>query len=99
MNTKKEIRRKFREAVFKRDQYICQVCGTKRAENELDAHHITNRDEMPNGGYIPENGITVCKDICHLKVEQFHISEGQSWIEGLHPNDLYLKIGSLNLMI
>jgi len=49
---------------------------------------------MPNGGYVKENGITVCKEDCHLKVEMFHISEGTEWSEGLHPDDLYRMIGS-----
>lgn len=33
----------------------------ERAERDLDAHHITDRNEMPNGGYVPENGISLCK--------------------------------------
>ena len=91
---KKEIREKFKVEVFKRDKHICQVCKTKRDESLLDAHHITDRSEMSNGGYVKENGITVCKENCHFLVEMFHISEGESWEEGLHPNDLYTLIGS-----
>ena len=41
-----------------------------------------------------ENGITVCKDECHMAVEQFHITQGDWWEEGLHPNDLYKLINS-----
>ena len=33
----------------------------------------------------------MCKEDCHFKVEQFHINEGESWEEGLHPDDLYKK--------
>lgn len=29
-----------------------------------------------------------------MKVEQFHISGGAKWEEGLHPDDLYRMIGS-----
>ena len=29
-----------------------------------------------------------------MKVEAFHISSGESWNEGLHPDDLYNKINS-----
>jgi hypothetical protein len=36
----------------------------------------------------------VCEDPCHIQVEQFHISGGEFWEAGLHPNDLYQKIGS-----
>ena len=59
----------------------------------LDAHHITDRSEMPNGGYVHENGIALCPE-CHIKAEKFHQTNGQDWEQGFHPNDLYLKIGS-----
>ena len=95
MGNKKQIRENFRNSVFKRDKNTCQVCGKKHSNTEgLDAHHIKDRSEMPNGGYVKENGITVCKENCHFKVEQFHINEGESWVEGLHPDDLYKKINS-----
>lgn len=71
------------------------MCKKKHIDpNGLNAHHITDRNEMPNGGYVKENGITVCEDECHLRVEQFHISGGTKWEEGLHPDDLYKMIGS-----
>ena len=53
---KKLIREQFRDAVFKRDDYKCQHCGEDvgpvLANQYLDAHHITDRNEMPNGGYV-----------------------------------------------
>jgi len=58
---------------------------------ELDAHHISDRNLMPNKGYVIENGITVCSD-CHLKVEQFHIKGVCT--EGHYPEDLYRLIHS-----
>jgi 5-methylcytosine-specific restriction endonuclease McrA len=91
---KKDIRKNFRDSVFKRDKNICQVCKNKKDIQDLDAHHITDRSQMPNGGYVKENGITVCKKDCHFKVELFHITEGEEWNEGLHPDDLYKIIGS-----
>lgn len=95
MMTKKNIRRKFREEVFSRDGK-CMVCNNPIQNNhdEFDSHHITDRNEMPNGGYVKENGITVCKGFCHMQVEWFHIQDGNDWKENLHPNDLYKKIGS-----
>ena len=90
---KKEIRRKFKESVFKRDGK-CMVCGEPIGTFDMDAHHITDRNEMPNGGYVLENGITVCAGGCHYKVEKFHITSGEEWVEGLHPNDLYDMINS-----
>jgi len=112
-SNKKEIRKKFKEDVFKRDKCTCKQCGfhyTKdEAEKYLDAHHITDRSDMPNGGYVKENGISLCKyhqpnrvelqshfedDSCHMKAEKFHITKGKEWEPGMHPNDLYKIIGS-----
>ncbi|WP_299461640.1 HNH endonuclease signature motif containing protein [uncultured Microscilla sp.] len=84
------MRNRFRNEVFERDGHTCAFCDN--TEN-LDAHHITDRSEMPNGGYVKENGITLCPTH-HLLAEQFHISGGESWEESMHPNDLYHKIGT-----
>lgn len=91
MSKKKEIRNHFRESVFTRDSHKCKVCGC--SDKPLDAHHICDRNEIPNGGYIPENGISLCPD-CHLKAEKFHISKGTSFEEGYHPDQLYALISS-----
>jgi 5-methylcytosine-specific restriction endonuclease McrA len=97
---KKLLRSQFRKNVFKRDKYKCRCCGKDgydRQENPvlgkipLDAHHITNRQEIINGGFVPENGISVCDD-CHLKAEAFW-STGKP-LEGFSPTDLYNLIGS-----
>lgn len=90
---KKAVRDAFRSSVFKRDGYRCRMCGVVPANGDegLDAHHITDRNELPNGGYVKENGISLC-DECHLKAEHFH-STGVSY-HGYSPEDLYSKIGS-----
>lgn len=95
MSTKKEVRKQFREAVFARDGHKCRTCGLPSPDDSLlDAHHIIDRNEMPNGGYVVEDGISLCKIICHLKAEKFHITEGKEWEEGFHPDDLFKLIGS-----
>jgi hypothetical protein len=106
MSTKKEIRRNFRNDTFERDEYCCKICGLgpiyESPESIFDAHHITDRHDMPNGGYVKENGITLCKynedgleeDSCHMKAERFHISGGVEWESNMHPEDLYKLIGS-----
>ena len=33
---KKQIREDFRQSVFKRDNFTCKVCNTKRSVDELD---------------------------------------------------------------
>lgn len=97
-STKKSIRNSFRNAVFERDCYRCIICGFQSseaaAEQEIDAHHIVDRHAMPEGGYVKENGITLCKQgkNCHLQAEQFHITG--TAIPGLSPDDLYKKIHS-----
>jgi len=92
---KKLIRKAFRDACYKRDKYSCAMCPFKsspdKAEQELDAHHITDRNEIPNGGYVKENGISLCAE-CHVKAEIFH-STGTAH-PGYSPEDLYSKINS-----
>lgn len=93
MKKKQLIRLRFRLGVFERDKFTCKTCDTPGTEETLDAHHITDRNEMPNGGYILENGITLCED-CHKKAEVFHSSRKTEWEEGYHPDDLYKLIDS-----
>lgn len=87
---KKKTREAFRAAVFSRDGNKCRVCG---ATGKLDAHHITDRNEMPNGGYVQENGISLCEP-CHEKAEVWHSSGKTKSEEGFKPEDLYSLIGS-----
>lgn len=68
MKKKHVIRENFRNAVFGRDNNKCAVCGR---EDNLDAHHIISRDIMPNGGYVKENGISLCEE-CHIKAETMY---------------------------
>ncbi len=94
-NKKKLIREAFRNACFKRDGYKCAMCPFKsskdKAEQELDAHHITDRNLLPNGGYVSQNGISLCEP-CHIKAEIFH-STGTAH-PGYSVEDLYKKINS-----
>ena len=63
MNDKKIIREHFRELVFKRDKYKCVVPHCNK--DAVDAHHIIERalwnDEKEMGGYIVDNGASVCE--------------------------------------
>jgi 5-methylcytosine-specific restriction endonuclease McrA len=92
---KKQIRKAFRDACYKRDGFRCAMCNLKsskdNAEKDLDAHHITDRNLLPNGGYVVENGISLCEE-CHKKAEVFH-STGTP-IEGYSVDDLYKKVNS-----
>lgn len=90
---KKKIRDRFRNAVFDRDVNTCRGCGWKVFTDGifLDAHHITDRNLMPNGGYVKENGISLCNE-CHRKAEVFH--KTGTALPGWAPNDLYVMIGT-----
>jgi len=65
--------------------------GKDNAINELDAHHITDRNLIPHGGYVKENGISLCPE-CHIKAEVYH-STGTA-VAGYAPDDLYKAINS-----
>ena len=107
---KKKIRNNFRNSVFKRDRYKCVLCGlqsTKElAHTVLDAHHITPREDMPNGGYVKENGISLCdpsklggsfSEGCHFKAESVLKNRDLIHDPSYHnysPQQLYLHIGS-----
>lgn len=68
------------------------MCGSPASgDNLLDAHHITDRNLMPNGGYVKENGISLCPPH-HENAEVFH-STGTP-LPGWAPDDLYEAIGS-----
>lgn len=90
---KKKTRQTFRNAVFSRDKHRCRVCNWALFDGELklDAHHITDRNLMPGGGYVVENGISLCPG-CHEKAEEFHRSG--RYIPGMSPDELYARIGS-----
>ena len=90
MKAKQQIRENFRNVVFNRDKHKCVFC--ERTDN-LDAHHITDRNEFLNGGYVLQNGITLCPEH-HLMSEKYHQTNGEEWFEGFHPDDLYKKIKS-----
>lgn len=91
MSTKqlhKQWRKQFNEDCLKRDENKCVFCG--KTEN-LDVHHILDRHLMPNGGYVKENGITLCEEH-HWKAEEYHM--GGDPEAGFYPMDLWNKIGS-----
>jgi hypothetical protein len=58
----------------------------------LDAHHITDRHDMPGGGYVAANGITLCDAGCHARAEAYH--QTGTAHPGYAPADLYAAIGS-----
>ena len=55
--------REFREAVYKRDNYICQCCGYDKGKC-LNAHHKNSWNTHKDLRYDINNGTTLC-DKCH----------------------------------
>lgn len=99
MHRKQQIRARFRDATFAASRHRCIGCGRQHApataDATLDAHHITPREEFPNGGYVQENGAPLCKlgdDSCHMKAE--HWLKHGAGEPGYSPAELYAKIGS-----
>jgi 5-methylcytosine-specific restriction endonuclease McrA len=99
-NKKKQVRAAFRADTFKRDGYRCCICKkpatADTAEAILDAHHINPREIMPGGGYVKENGISLCKGddgtSCHEKAEAY--LQGESTDPTFAPDALYVLISS-----
>lgn len=63
--------RLWREAVFARDNWICQKC--KKRGGKIDPHHIQNFAQFSELRFAIDNGITLCRN-CH---KEFHKKYGQ----------------------
>lgn len=53
--------KRWRDKVFRRDHYTCQLCGDK---GTLNAHHIKKKSRYPSLAHRVQNGITLCYK-CH----------------------------------
>jgi 5-methylcytosine-specific restriction endonuclease McrA len=88
---KKATRQAFRDAVFKRDGHKCRVCNKGGTNIALDAHHIINRNFMSGGGYVLENGISLCPE-CHEKAE----AELNKFLKASADKETYLPNGKFS---
>lgn len=60
--------RNWRKAVFDRDCYTCQCCGSRNGNGKyirIEAHHIENWASNKEKRLDVNNGITFCID-CHI---------------------------------
>ena len=56
--------REWKNAVLERDDYTCQICGSK---GSVHAHHIKSYTKYPDLRYEVGNGVTLCVE-CHRKM-------------------------------
>ncbi len=57
---------KWRDEIYKRDYFKCQMCGSKK---DIIAHHIKNFADYPDLRFDVNNGMTLCRS-CHLKLHR-----------------------------
>jgi len=57
----------WRNKVFKRDRYTCQMCS--KVGGSIQAHHIAPKFQYPAKIFELANGITLCYS-CHQKVHK-----------------------------
>lgn len=68
--------KKWRFAVFSRDEFTCQHCK-KKSERDIHAHHIKEWHLYPNDRFDVNNGITLCVH-CHGKVHGKNLANRKS---------------------
>jgi hypothetical protein len=61
--------REWRAAVYERDEYACQACGSSC--KRLEAHHLNPYHSTPKERVSIDNGVTLCVD-CHRLFHQTH---------------------------
>ena len=66
----------WREIIFKRDHYTCQICG--QIGGELNANHIKRFIDYIKLRFSPNNGITLCKD-CHFGLVNHYEKNWESY--------------------
>lgn len=63
----------WREAVFVRDGFRCQICG--KVGGELNAHHIKHFKDFPAERLNVDNGVTLCCE-CHRELHRKERNNG-----------------------
>jgi len=61
----------WRDEIYKRDYWTCQICGKHCKKGDIIAHHIKGFSEYPGLRFDVNNGITLCRN-CHAKIHNYH---------------------------
>jgi hypothetical protein len=57
--------KEWRLSVFNRDNFTCQKCNM--VGGKLEAHHIKKFHDFPELRFDVANGITLCRNPCHME--------------------------------
>ena len=68
---------RFRRMVFERDDFSCQMCGSKERVS-LRVHHKKPVKTFPNLYYDIDNTTTLCNE-CHKHIPRKGVKEGGKW--------------------
>lgn len=84
----KRIRRsiefvEWRNTVFERDNYTCQLCG--QHGGILHPHHIEKFSDNIDKRFSVENGITLC-EFCHVGIVNYHEQEWINYFSQINGN-------------
>lgn len=61
----------WRNEVYKRDYWTCQICGKHCEGKDIIAHHKKSFSEYPESRFDINNGITLCRN-CHAKIHNYN---------------------------
>lgn len=57
--------KQWRDAVYRRDYFHCQICDKHCKAGDIVAHHINSFAAYPNLRFVVDNGTTLCRS-CHI---------------------------------
>lgn len=63
--------KEWRNDIYKRDKYNCQICGKHCGTKDIIAHHKKSFSEYPELRFNINNGITLCRN-CHAKIHNYN---------------------------